>query len=90
MGVDVAGADGDQDQSDSIVEGWESSFASLRADMSSIKALLKQAKECMASKAYRDALIHLKAALAEDKACYDAYVLVGKAAFFMREFSQVG
>ena len=42
--------------------------------MSSKKALLKQAKECMASKSFKDALVHLKAVLQEDKECYDAYV----------------
>ncbi len=46
----------------------------LADSMSSKKALLKLAKECMAGKSHRDALVHLKAVLTEDKACYDAYV----------------
>ena len=42
--------------------------------MSSVKALLKQAVECLSAKQYKDALVHLKAVLELDKACYDAYV----------------
>ena len=42
--------------------------------MSSKKAALKSAKEALASKDYRGALTHCKAVLAEDKACYEAYV----------------
>ncbi|KAG1666570.1 hypothetical protein FOA52_000537 [Chlamydomonas sp. UWO 241] len=55
---------------------------------STIKPLLKKAKEAIASKNYRDALVQCKEVLAYDRACYEAYVLVGKAAFFLTEYTQ--
>ncbi len=42
--------------------------------MSSIKASIKEAREAIGAKRYRDALVACKAALAEDKGCYEAYV----------------
>lgn len=42
--------------------------------MSSIKKELRSAKECMVAKDFRQALSHCKAALSQDKDCYDAYV----------------
>jgi hypothetical protein len=41
--------------------------------MSSTKALLKQAREALASKQWKEALIHLKG-IAEDERTYDTYV----------------
>ena len=38
------------------------------------KSLLKQAKEALHAKAFKEALQACKAVLAEDKACYEAYV----------------
>lgn len=42
--------------------------------MSSVKRLLRSARECLGRKEYREALQHCKEALAEDKSCYEAYV----------------
>eukprot|EP00198_Chlamydomonas_reinhardtii_P011198 XP_001700535.1 predicted protein [Chlamydomonas reinhardtii] len=56
--------------------------------MSSVKRLLRSARECLGRKEYREALQHCKEALAEDKSCYEAYVFVGKAAFSLGEAPQ--
>ena len=42
--------------------------------MSSTKKFLKAARECLAKKEYRDALQHCKAAIKEDKNCYEAFL----------------
>lgn len=55
---------------------------------SDLKRALKSARECLAAKEYRDALQHCKAALKEDRSCYEAYLFVGKAAFHLNEASQ--
>ena len=41
---------------------------------SSKKALIKQAKEALASKQWKEALTTLKAVLQDDKNCYEALV----------------
>jgi hypothetical protein len=40
----------------------------------STKQLLKKARESIAGKNYRDALVHCKDVLADDRTCYEAYV----------------
>jgi hypothetical protein len=40
----------------------------------SLRKALRQAREALARAEWREALTHCKAALAEDKSCYDAYV----------------
>ncbi len=42
--------------------------------MSSTKKLLKAARECLATKEFKDALKHCKAAIKEDRACYEAFL----------------
>jgi len=39
-----------------------------------LKKALRSAREALGRGEHREALAHCKAALAEDKACYDAYV----------------
>ncbi|EFJ47709.1 hypothetical protein VOLCADRAFT_91745 [Volvox carteri f. nagariensis] len=56
--------------------------------MSAMKRLLRNARECLGRREYRDALQHCKEALAEDKSCYEAYIYVGKAAFHLQEHAQ--
>ncbi|KAF6252995.1 hypothetical protein COO60DRAFT_1704042 [Scenedesmus sp. NREL 46B-D3] len=56
--------------------------------MSEKKANLKKAREALAAKEWRDVLSHCKSVLKEDRACYEAYVYVGKAAFQLGEFEQ--
>lgn len=41
---------------------------------SSVKASLKAARDCLGRKEYKEALVHCKEALAEDRSCYEAYV----------------
>jgi hypothetical protein len=57
--------------------------------MSTTKKLLKQARESLGKKEYREALLHCKSALQEDKNCYEAYLYVGKAAYQLQEYQQV-
>ena len=54
----------------------------------SLKVSLKAAKEDLARKEYKSALQHCKAALKADSTSYEAYLLVGKAAFLLGEFGQ--
>eukprot|EP00878_Enallax_costatus_P006021 GHUV01006316.1.p1 GENE.GHUV01006316.1~~GHUV01006316.1.p1 ORF type:complete len:690 (+),score=196.02 GHUV01006316.1:93-2072(+) len=56
--------------------------------MSDKKKHLKQARECLAAKDYKEAIQNSKAALKEDRSCYEAYVYIGKAAFHLGEFEQ--
>lgn len=42
--------------------------------MSSTKKLLKAAKECLVKKEYREALQHCKAAIKEDRGCFEAFL----------------
>ncbi|BDA47118.1 probable tetratricopeptide repeat protein 37 [Coccomyxa sp. Obi] len=56
--------------------------------MSNVKALLKNARECLQKQQYLDAVRHGKAALKHDPESYDALVLLGKAAFHLGEQSQ--
>ncbi|GIL65159.1 hypothetical protein Vafri_18951, partial [Volvox africanus] len=55
---------------------------------SSVKRLLRNARECLGRREYKDALQHCKEALAEDKSCYEAYIYVGKAAFHLKEYDK--
>jgi hypothetical protein len=41
---------------------------------SSVKRLLRSARECLGRKEYREALQHCKEALTEDKSCYEAFM----------------
>lgn len=42
--------------------------------MSGVKSHLRKARESVASKNYKDALLHCKNALSDDRDCYEAYV----------------
>ena len=44
--------------------------------MSSKRESLRGAREALAAQQWRDALQHCKAALKEDRSCYEAYVCV--------------
>lgn len=44
---------------------------------SSVKRLLRSARECLGRKDYREALQYCKEALAEDRGCYEAFMWVG-------------
>lgn len=55
---------------------------------SGIRASLKAAREALGAKDYKGALLHCKAALKEDKNCYEAYLYIGKAAFLLGEPAQ--
>jgi superkiller protein 3 len=41
---------------------------------SGVKKALRSAREALTQKEYREALQHCKAALSEDKKCYEAYL----------------
>ncbi|KAF8069413.1 SKI3 [Scenedesmus sp. PABB004] len=56
--------------------------------MSAKRTALREAREALSAGAWRDAVTACKAALKDDRACYEAYVYLGKAAYHLAEFEQ--
>eukprot|EP00854_Cymbomonas_tetramitiformis_P025668 gene25668-31388_t len=58
------------------------------AEKATLKSCLKSAREELARGEYKAACQHCKAALKVDKNSYDAFIVIGKAAFKLEEYSQ--
>ncbi len=55
-------------------DGAELGYILAMSALSGVKRSVKAAREALAAKEYKDALQHCKAALKEDRSCYEAYV----------------
>uniref|UniRef100_A0A8W8I7K5 Tetratricopeptide repeat protein n=1 Tax=Magallana gigas TaxID=29159 RepID=A0A8W8I7K5_MAGGI len=57
-------------------------------DPKEVKSALKNARECIKNKDYKEALRHCKGVLAQDKSNYNAFVFVGVAADGLEQADQ--